>query len=497
MEFAYGMVRNSTLFRYFFNKLWRCIVMETSYKGTNKMLTGIVFGVITFWLFAQAMVNVVPAVQKDLGISLGTLNIAISLTSLFSGMFIVGAGGLADKVGRKKITYIGLILSVIGSLLLVITQGATLLIIGRIIQGISAACIMPSTIALVKEYYEGADRQRALSFWSIGSWGGSGVCSFAGGAIATYMGWRWIFIFSIVFALLGMLLIKDTPESKAESKGAFKFDTKGLIILIITMLALNLFITRGDDWGWTSAITLGCAAVAIIGIIVFVKVESNNDIALIDFKFFKNKPYAGATYSNFLLNAVAGTLVVANTYVQVGRGFTAFQSGMLSIGYLIAVLAMIRVGEKILQKAGAKAPMIWGATITTVGVALMGLTFLPGVTYTVVVFIGFALFGLGLGIYATPSTDTSVSNAPSDKVGAAAGVYKMASSLGGAFGVAISAAVYGAIAGTGNIAVAATGGIIVNVIFGILSIISIIALVPASAGKKVPVAAVKPQPQAE
>ena len=217
----------------------------TSYKGTNKMLTGIVFGVITFWLFAQSMVNVVPAVQKDLGISLGTLNIGISLTSLFSGMFIVGAGGLADKVGRKKITYIGLILSVIGSFLLVITQGATLLIIGRIIQGLSAACIMPSTIALVKEYYEGADRQRALSFWSIGSWGGSGVCSFAGGAIATYMGWRWIFIFSIIFALLGMFLIKDTPESKAESKGAFKFDTVGLIILIITMLALNLFITRG------------------------------------------------------------------------------------------------------------------------------------------------------------------------------------------------------------------------------------------------------------
>lgn len=456
--------------------------MET-YKGTNKLITGIVFGVITFWLFAQAMVNVVPAVQSDLGISLGTLNIAISLTSLFSGMFIVGAGGLADKVGRKKITYIGLILSIIGSLLLVITQGATLLIIGRIIQGLSAACIMPSTIALVKEYYEGADRQRALSFWSIGSWGGSGVCSFAGGAIATYMGWRWIFVFSIIFALLGMLLIKDAPESKAESKGAFKFDVAGLIILIITLLALNLFITRGKDWGWTSALTLICLVVAIIGIIVFVKVEKNNAIALIDFSLFKNKPYAGATYSNFLLNAVAGTLVVANTYVQVGRGFTAFQSGMLSLGYLIAVLAMIRVGEKILQKVGAKAPMIWGTVITTIGVALMGLTFLPGFTYTVVVFIGFALFGLGLGIYATPSTDTSVSNAPSDKVGAAAGVYKMASSLGGAFGVAISAAVYGAIASSSK-EIAASSGIIVNVVFGVLALISIIVMVPKNAGKE-------------
>src|SRR6476620_1722293 len=101
--------------------------METSYKGTNKMITGIVFGVITFWLFAQAMVNVVPSVQKDLGVSIGIVNIAISLTALFSGMFIVAAGGLADKVGRKKMAYIGFILSIIGSLCLVITTGTTLL----------------------------------------------------------------------------------------------------------------------------------------------------------------------------------------------------------------------------------------------------------------------------------------------------------------------------------------------------------------------------------
>src|SRR5690606_991951 len=132
-------------------------VMETSttYIGTNKLITGIVFGVITFWLFAQAMVNVVPAVQSDLGITYGTLNIAISLTALFSGLFIVVAGGIAAKIGRKNITYVGLVLSVIGSLCLVFAQGATLLIIGRVIQGISAACIMPATIALMKAYFEG------------------------------------------------------------------------------------------------------------------------------------------------------------------------------------------------------------------------------------------------------------------------------------------------------------------------------------------------------
>ncbi|WP_304442101.1 MFS transporter [Psychrobacillus sp. OK032] len=458
-------------------------MMETTYKGTNKMIIGIVFGVLTFWLFAQAMVNVVPAVQSDLGVSSGTLNIAISLSALFSGIFIVAAGGLADKIGRKKMTNIGLILSIIGSLCLVLANGSTLLIIGRIIQGFSAACIMPASIGLMKAYFEGAERQRALSYWSIGSWGGSGVCSLFGGAIATYMGWKWIFIFSIIIAILALWLLKDTPESKAKQTDKSKFDVGGLIIFIITMLALNIFITQGAEIGWTNWITIVLLAVTVIGAIIFIKVENGKSNALIDFGLFKNAPYTGATVSNFLLNAIAGTLVVANTYVQEGRGFTSFQSGMLSIGYLIAVLAMIRVGEKILQKVGAKKPMLWGTVLTLIGVGVMGLTFLPDVAYTVVVFIGFALFGLGLGIYATPSTDTAVSNAPDDKIGAASGIYKMASSLGSAFGVAISATVYAMIAAKSGVDAAATGGIIANVIFGVIALLSIIFMVPNNAGK--------------
>lgn len=455
------------------------------YQGTNKLIVGIVFGVITFWLFAQALVNVVPAVQEDLGVELGTVNIAISLSALFSGIFIVAAGGLADVLGRKKLTNIGLLLSIIGSLCLVLANGAVLLIIGRVIQGLSAACIMPATIALVKANFHGEDRQRALSYWSIGSWGGSGLCSFAGGAIATYMGWKWIFIFSIVFAILALLLIKDTPESKAEQTGPFKFDYIGLIIFIITMLALNIFITQGATFGWTSISTLLLAAVTIIGTIVFVRYELTKKGPLIDFKLLENKAYTGATISNFLLNAVAGTLVVANTYVQVGRGFTAFQAGILSIGYLVAVLGMIRIGEKILQKVGAKKPMVWGSIIASIGVGLMALTFLPDVMYTVIVFIGFAMFGLGLGIYATPSTDTAVSNAPDDKIGVASGIYKMASSLGGAFGVAISATVYSLILSSSGIDVAAAAGIITNVAFAVLALLSIIILVPNDTGKKV------------
>jgi len=453
--------------------------METSYKGNNRMLTGIVFGVLTFWLFSQSLMNVVPAVQKDMGLSLGVLNTAISLTGLFSGIFVVVAGGLSDRIGRKKITTIGLILNIIGSLCLILSQGTVLFIIGRVIQGFSAACIMPATIALVKTYYDGCDRQRALSYWSFGSWGGGGITSFAGGLIATSMGWRWIFVFSIVLTLLSMFLIKDVPESKADVSKTSKFDSAGLVVFIFVMLALNVFITRGSDFGWTSPISLTLLAVTVIGGWLFLKHVTSRANGFIDTSLFKNKYFTGATVSNFLLNGVAtGALIVANTYVQVARGFSSFQSGLLSVGYLVAVLSMIRVGEKLLQKQGARKPMVLASSLVVVGILLMTFTSLPNTLYSIVVFIGFTVLGIGLGIYATPSTDTAVDNVPYAKAGEAAGIYKMSSTLGGSFGLAISIAIYSAVEASGNIATAASLGLVANVIFGVLALFSVVALIP-------------------
>lgn len=245
------------------------------------------------------------------------------------------------------------------------------------------------------------------------------------------------------------------------------------------MVCLNLVITRGSTFGWTSATTISMLLIFLLAAGFFFYTEMRQTNAFIDFSLFKNKAYTGATLSNFLLNAAAGTLIVANTYVQVGRGFSAFQSGMLSIGYLICVLSMIRVGEKLLQRIGARKPMIMGAAITAVGIASMSMTFIvSNGVYTAFVFAGYAIFGIGLGMYATPSTDTAVSNAPEDKVGVASGIYKMASSLGGSFGIAISATVYGVIANTGNINLAAMAGLLTNVGFCLVSLLAVVLTTP-------------------
>lgn len=342
-------------------------VTAKEYQGNDRLLLGMVMGVITFWLFAQTTLNIAPTMRTDLGIDENTSNIAVSITALFSGIFIVVIGSLGDSFGRVKTAKIGLILSIFGSLLIAASPKGTafFLMTGRIIQGLSAACIMPSTLALIKSYYHGAARQRAVSFWSIGSWGGSGLCSLFGGIIASTIGWRYIFWISILVAISSFVLINGTPESKKPHNDKNQgFDFTGILTFMSGMVAINVVIGQGARIGWSSPATLILILLAVISLVAFFIIESRKENSFIDFNIFRNKTFSGATISNFLLNGAAGTLIVTLTLVQLGAGLTSFQAGLLTLGYLIAILMTIRVGEKLLQKWGARKPMILGCFIT-------------------------------------------------------------------------------------------------------------------------------------
>src|SRR4051794_30405506 len=95
------------------------------YHGDDKLILGIVLAVVTFWLFAQTTLNVAPAMRADLQIAEGVSNIAVSITALFSGILIVVAGGLSDRLGRVRLTKVGLALSILGSLLIALSPAGT------------------------------------------------------------------------------------------------------------------------------------------------------------------------------------------------------------------------------------------------------------------------------------------------------------------------------------------------------------------------------------
>ena len=139
---------------------------------------------------------------------------------------------------------------------------------------------------------------------------------------------------------------------------------------------------------------------------------------------------------------------------------------------------MIRVGEMILQSLGPKRPFVTRKCLDRHRINIIIFDVLPNAWYIASSVIGYLLFGTGLGVYATPSTDTAVAQAPDDKVGVASGVYKMASSLGNAFGVAISSTVYSVLAAQLNLTLGGFTGVMFNALIALLAFLSILFLIP-------------------
>ncbi|WP_369045569.1 MFS transporter [Sinomonas sp. P10A9] len=486
---------------------------QTRFQGNDKLLLGIVLGVITFWLFAGTMGTVAPNILLDINgayadpvkktwanplVAVDAMNLAVSITALFSGMFIVVAGGLADRIGRVKIALTGNALGILGSLLIVFATGPValpLMLGGRAIQGLSAACIMPATMALVKTYWDGPGRQRAVSMWSIGSWGGSGLAAIFGGYMSTLVNWRWIFVASIVISVISILLMWGTPESKVAQTGRFTLDVPGIGVFMVSMLALMIVLIFGSKIGWGSPITIVLVIVAVVGLYTLVRIERRANKPFIDFALFRNRTFTGATISNFLLNGTIGLLIVTQQLLQIGGGMKASDAGLLTIGYAVAIIAFIRLGEKLLQRFGPRQPMIWGSAIVGVATLLLMPTNLLLTEYRWLAVAAYALFGLGLAFYATPSTDAALANLPADQAGAGAGIYKMASSLGSAIGAAISLALFTAFSSSGaqfvgdvlinqgrtdNTAIrqAAVVALAFNLVMVIIAIVSIVVAVP-------------------
>lgn len=489
---------------------------QPAYQGTDKLLLGIVLAVMAFWLFAMTAGTVAPAILADINaggreyVDANSMNLAVSLTALFSGLFIVLMGGLADRFGRVRMTLAGIVINIIGSALLVLASGALampLLLTGRALQGFAAACIMPSSMALVKTYWDGKARQRAVSMWSIGSWGGSGLAAIFGGTVVDQLGWRGIFVISIAVSVLAFVLILGTPESAPAAGTKRRFDFIGLALFIGGTLSLMIVLIFGArlDWGSPTVIVLGVVAVLAYGL--FYVWERRQGNPFIDFDLFKNTTFTGATLSNFLLNGTIGILIVSQQLIQLagqkpdGEPYSALDAGLLTLGYAIFIIGFIRVGEKLLQRFGPRKPMIWGSLIVVASTLLLMQTQVLIGQYRVLAIVAYCLFGLGLAFYATPSTDAALANLPQDKAGSGAGIYKMASSLGSAIGAAISLAVFTAMATTGsevlgnvvemqgrvdNAALREAGmfALAVNLIFVLLAILSITVTVPKGGGSR-------------
>lgn len=459
-------------------------VNPDDYRCPGSVLLGMCIGVSLYWLFALSMGALLPSIAATMDVQATdpNLGLASSMAGLAAGICIVPAGSLADRYGRVLLTRIGLGIGLIGMLLAGLAPNMLALIAGRFFQGLASAIIMPATLALVRVYYNDADRPRAISLWSMSTFGAASVSSLFGGLVATHIGWRWAFLLAIPCIFIAFWLLRDAPERKAASTQEQSLDVLGFAALIVGFLALNLFVSKGKVWGWDSMATIGALVIFGVSMAVFIPNELRHRSPIADLRLFKHKVFTGAVVANLFINSLLGVLFVIQTYLQKGRGLTPMEAALLTLGYAVTVVTLIRVGEKIGLRTGPRLPMVLGALCFVVMVVLLSMTSVADNTlYFVLVFVGLAFQGVGLGLFATPATGAAVNAAPGDKAGVAGGTFKMASSLGGAFGIAIHLAIYSAVAAStnGNLHMAAMYSIGSGIIATLLAALVALILMPS------------------
>ncbi|HEB2279835.1 TPA: MFS transporter [Staphylococcus aureus] len=447
-------------------------------SSRSNIIIAIMLSALTYWLFAQSFINIGPLVGQTYQTSPAVLNLSISLTSFATGIFMVAAGDIADKIGQLRMTYMGLIISMFASLLLIISDITALLIIGRILQGLSAAILLPSTVGVLNNQFKGEHLRRAISYLMISTVGGIGLAGVVGGLIATNFGWQTNFIISIVIAFIAILLLKGTPEKVSQHSHRHPFDYKGMLIFAVMIGSFTLLLTQGFEQGWFSTFSFTCLSIFIISTLIFIIIERRHKVPFIDFSVLCNRPFIGAFLNNFVLNSGLGVTVVFFIYAQTHLGLSAAQSGLVTLPYAIVAVAMIRLGEKATLRFGGKLMLIIGPLFPVIGITIISMTSLQPSQYIIAVVIGFVICAIGNGLVATPGLTIAIFSMPNEKVGLATGLYKMSGTLGGAFGIALSTTVFSMLQLNYAPSVAATVTFIVSIVLMILGSLSAFIIIP-------------------
>ena len=451
---------------------------NTQSSPRSNIIIAIMLSALTYWLFAQSFINIGPLVGQTYQTSPAVLNLSISLTSFATGIFMVAAGDIADKIGQLRMTYMGLIISMFASLLLIISDITALLIIGRILQGLSAAILLPSTVGVLNNQFKGEHLRRAISYLMISTVGGIGLAGVIGGLIATNFGWKMNLIFSIVIAFIAILLLKGTPEKVSQHSHRHPFDYKGMSIFAVMIGSFTLLLTQGFEQGWFSTFSIICLSIFIITTLIFIIIERRHEVPFIDFSVLRNRPFIGAFLNNFVLNSGLGVTVVFFIYAQTHLGLSAAQSGLVTLPYAIVAVAMIRLGEKATLRFGGKLMLIIGPLFPVIGITIISMTSLQPSQYIIAVVIGFVICAIGNGLVATPGLTIAIFSMPNEKVGLATGLYKMSGTLGGAFGIALSTTVFSMLQLNYAPSVAATVTFIVSIVLMILGSLSAYMIIP-------------------
>jgi EmrB/QacA subfamily drug resistance transporter len=406
---------------------------------TNKrlVLAAMVFAVAMTFIDQTIVAIAVPDLQKDLSISAtGAQWIINGYLLALSALFAFG-GKLGDVLGRRRMVVTGVIGFAVTSALCGATPTGGIagawIITFRVLQGASAALMFPAAVGIVVAAYPLHERGRAMAIFFGISGGLTAIGPIAGGYLTQWT-WRAIFWINIPVAIVALILIwrsrlQDEPQR-------VKLDYRGTVLVTGAMGLIVLGLQQSSAWGWSSPLTWFCLVAGAALAVTFVAVERRTVEPLLRLEIFGDRGFAVETAVLVLMSVVfVPFFFFASVYAQASLGEDAQHAGLYLLYFFLGFVVLAQVGGRMLDRRGARPPVIYGAALGTVGFVLLAGKLTDLSIHHEWPYI--MLAGAGLGLMLGPASTDAVNRAPSTSYSEVTGITQTARNFGASLGLAV------------------------------------------------------------
>lgn len=387
------------------------------------------------------VITALPKIKESFDLSSASLSwVQNAYTLAFGGLLLLGARA-GDILGRKRMFLLGLIIFTLSSLAITIAQFELWLFIGRAFQGVGAAILAPSTLALLAANFEEKDeRTKAVAYYGAVAGIGASLGLVLGGIITAWFSWRIAFFINIPIGIA--LIIAAKYYIVETSKHTGEFDLIGAITSTFGMTSLVYAIVRSAQNSWNETYVITFFVLGVISLILFVFNERNAKQPIMPLRLFEDRQRSGAYIARILfLGAMMGFWFFTTQYLQITLGFTTYEAGLAFLPMTISNFIVALMVPRLTKKFGNSLLLLLGLFVTLAG--MFSLSFISqDSSYLYGIALPMILIGIGQGGSLSPLTVSGVANVEAKDAGSASGVVNVAHQLGASLGLGILVVVF-------------------------------------------------------